>query len=428
MSQHTLADHPDLASADYPRPAGPIVVATDGSPGAAGALRAAMELSSIDGAEVLAVAVTAPTPVIIGDYGIAMPPLDNVEVRSRALQRDVSAQIAEVLGSDHNWRIVTHEGDPASVIARFARDSGARVIVAGLGHHDLMARIMGDEFALQLLRLSRLPLLAVPADFRYLPKRVAIACDFGDGSLQAARAALELFPAMTMLYVVHVAPSLDVQPEVLMSGITSTADLGPAFEKFIDALGVPRGIAVESITLNGKPSRALLDFVQSAHLDAVVTGSRGGGFLDRIMVGSTATSLIRGAQCSVLGVPTSYRQRLVTVEQGKAEIPVEASAGWGELLETFTQRNAGRTVSIEVDDPEFGAQFQVSGYPFLGASWDHNDRRVELMVGELGEAERHLSRGITEVHAVDVLRDAKGRDIALRVAHGAGQTLLLIER
>jgi hypothetical protein len=233
---------------------------------------------------------------------------------------------------------------------------------------------------------------------------------------------------MTMLYVVHVAPSLDVQPEVLMSGITSTADLGPAFEKFIDALGVPRGIAVESITLNGKPSRALLDFVQSAHLDAVVTGSRGGGFLDRIMVGSTATSLIRGAQCSVLGVPTSYRQRLVTVEQGKAEIPVEASAGWGELLETFTQRNAGRTVSIEVDDPEFGAQFQVSGYPFLGASWDHNDRRVELMVGELGEAERHLSRGITEVHAVDVLRDAKGRDIALRVAHGAGQTLLLIER
>lgn len=428
MSQHTLSAHSDPAAEAGARPAGPIVVATDGSPGAVGALRAAMELSAVDHAAVIAVAVTAPTPVVIGDYGIAMPPLDTSEVRRHALQRDVGAQIADLFGRDHDWRIETPEGDPASVIARIARDRGARAIVAGLGHHDLMSRLMGDEVALQLLRLSRQPVLAVPADFRFLPKRIALACDFGDGSLRAGRAALELFPAIAMLYVVHVAPELDVQPEALMSGITAAADLGPAFEKFIDALGVPRGIAIESITLTGKPSRALLDFVQSAHLDAVVTGSRGGGFLDRIMVGSTATSLIRGAPCTVLGVPTSYRQRVVTVAQGTEMIPAEVSAGWGELLETFTQRNAGRTVSLEVDDPEFGAQCQVSGYPFLGASWDHNDRRVELMLGELGEAERHLSRGITEVHAIDVLRDTEGRDLALRVAHGAGQTLLLIER
>jgi len=192
---------------------------------------------------------------------------------------------------------------------------------------------------------------------------------------------------------------------------------------------VPSGIAIETMTLHGKPSRAILDFAKSAHLDAVVTGSRGGGFLDRMMVGSTATGIIRGAECAVLGVPTSYRRRSVTLvmpEKVTGE-PVE-SEHWAGQLEVFTQRNAGRTVSLEVDDPELGAQFQVSGYPLLGASYDHHDRRVELMLGELGESERHLSRGITNVRAVEVMRDADGRDVALRVAHGEGQTLLLIER
>ncbi len=147
------------------------------------------------------------------------------------------------------------------------------------------------------------------------------------------------------------------------------------------------------------------------------------------MVGSTATGIIRGAECAVLGVPTLYRRRIVSqvTPEKVSGVPAEA-AQWAGQLEVFTQRNAGRTVSLEVDDPELGAQFQVSGYPFLGASYDHNDRRVELMLGELGESERHLSRGISDVRAVEVMRDAEGRDVALRVAHGEGQTLLLIER
>jgi nucleotide-binding universal stress UspA family protein len=429
MSPTVLSSGPSLAADTVQRQLGPIVVATDGSAGAVGALRAASELAAVSATNVIVVGVLEPMPIVVADYGITMPPVESVTVRRRVLHDAIKAQLDEILGTGHGWTIELQEGHPATLISRVARDYNARVLILGLGHHDLVDRLMGGEIALQVLRMARVPVLAVPRDFRHIPKRIAVACDFSEGSQQAARAALDVFPALTMVYLVHVEPRLDIQPEALLAGIGSAEDLDAAFAKFVTAMEIPSGIAIETMTLHGKPSRAILDFAKSAHLDAVVTGSRGGGFIDRIMVGSTATGIIRGAECAVLGVPTLYRRRIVTqvIPEKVHGEPVEAER-WAGDLEVFTQRNAGRMVSLEVDDPELGAQFQVNGYPFLGASYDHNDRRVELMLGELGESERHLSRGITDVRAVEVLRDAEGRDVALRVAHGDGQTLLLIDR
>lgn len=46
------------------------------------------------------------------------------------------------------------------------------------------------------------------------------------------------------------------------------------------------------------------------------------------------------------------------------------------------------------------------------------------MFGALGDVGRHLTRGIGGVTRVDILRTEAGRDIALRIGHGIGQTLL----
>jgi hypothetical protein len=110
-----------------------------------------------------------------------------------------------------------------------------------------------------------------------------------------------------------------------------------------------------------------------------------------------------------------------------AEPPVVASIPeneWGTELDEFTRRNLGRRGTLEVDDPEIGAQAQEFDYPLLGVTFDEHDRKVELMFGEGGSTRRHLGRGIGDVTSVDVLRDERGRDLALRIAHGAGQTLL----
>ena len=93
-------------------------------------------------------------------------------------------------------------------------------------------------------------------------------------------------------------------------------------------------------------------------------------------------------------------------------------------LDDFSRRNFGRRGTLEVDDPEIGAQAQEFDYPFLGVTYDPHDGQVEVMVGELGNVGRHLTRGIGNVSTIDVLRNDRGRDVALRIAHGAGQTLL----
>ena len=99
---------------------------------------------------------------------------------------------------------------------------------------------------------------------------------------------------------------------------------------------------------------------------------------------------------------------------------------WAEEFAAFTKRNAGRRASLEVDDPEFGAQAQEHDYPFLGVAYDHHDDRVEIMLGDFIGVQRHLTRGISGVKSVDRLIDGNGRDRILRIAHGDGQTILTL--
>ncbi|HEX6747113.1 MAG TPA: DUF5335 family protein [Longimicrobium sp.] len=94
------------------------------------------------------------------------------------------------------------------------------------------------------------------------------------------------------------------------------------------------------------------------------------------------------------------------------------------LLRDFTARNAGRLTRLEEDGPELGAQVEESSTPLRGIAYDPHGRSVEIMLGDLGTPEGHLTRSIANVESVDLVTDALGRDAALRIAHDDGQTLL----
>jgi hypothetical protein len=79
---------------------------------------------------------------------------------------------------------------------------------------------------------------------------------------------------------------------------------------------------------------------------------------------------------------------------------------------------------LEVDDPEIGSQAEVTDYPFLGADFDRQTGRVEIMLGDAEPDGRHLTHSTSGVTSVDVLVDANNKDAVLRLAHGSGQTLL----
>jgi hypothetical protein len=97
---------------------------------------------------------------------------------------------------------------------------------------------------------------------------------------------------------------------------------------------------------------------------------------------------------------------------------------WAAELHKFTNRNAGRTTKLEIDNPDFGAQAQELGFPLRGIAYDAKDGQVLITLGDQGKADRHLTHAIKNADAIYVLVDMRGRDEALAISHNNAQTLL----
>jgi hypothetical protein len=176
--------------------------------------------------------------------------------------------------------------------------------------------------------------------------------------------------------------------------------------------------------LSGDPAVQLLGYTTTYSPDLIIAGSHGHNFLTRLMIGSVSTRLLRDSRRSVLIVPPIDGPGFLD------EMPEERGRfsfyEWAERLEEFSRRNTGRSAILEVIDPDIGAQIEERGVPFMGASFDPRDGRVHIMCGSTGSG--HLTRSISGVTAIQLLKDGSGQDAFLRVAHGRGQTLLALER
>jgi len=418
-----------LAELDARSPrSGPLVVASDGTESSSPALEAAFELSRHTKSAVRVVAVLEAIPSFAWEFGAFSPLPDLMTSAREQLLIRVRAQVVDVAGAGVDWTIDVRDGDPATEIARVASESHARLLILGVRHRGIVDRFLARETALRTMRWSRTPVLVVPGGFSSMPASMLFATDFTPASVMAARTALEVFQTISMIHVVHVSPlPTQVPPHFLAWVPLLEESVAPRFERVKAELGAPPRVTVECVQLEGKPSSQILNFARSAQVDLIVTGSRGGGFIDRLLMGSTSRGLVRGVPCAVLIVPTPANLDVpyALLEPEHAPIPPDR---WASELQAFTSRNAGRRVSIEVDDPEFGAQSQESGYPLLGVAYDHHDRRVEIMVGDFKGTAHHLTRGIDHVQSIDLMRDASGRDWILRIAHGEGQTILTLNR
>jgi nucleotide-binding universal stress UspA family protein len=403
--------------------ASPVIIATDGRDQSDPALIAGRILAGDDEGAMRIVTVVRPMPIVSPEAGVSVSP--DVEASRRAEQKRMALeQMRRTWAGDAPADVEVYDGDAATTIAELAHAANASLIVAGLGRHRVMDRLFGDETALRMIRVAGVPILAVAPGLNHAPRRVVVAIDFSETSLRAARLALDLAAPGAIVYLAHVAPRDAMSYDWSRHGPSYHDDAGYALQKIRDQLVVPEGMTAQRILLHGDPATELLAFAASVHADLIATGSHGHGFVARLLIGSVTTRILRCTTCSVLTVP--HRAAMTRVRT-TAEPPVAVAIPrpeWSRQLDEFSRRNVGRRGVLEVDDPEIGAQAQENDYPLLGATFDPHDQRVELMFGDLGDVNRHLSRGIGGVSSIDVLRDDRGRDIALRIAHGVGQTLL----
>jgi len=140
-------------------------------------------------------------------------------------------------------------------------------------------------------------------------RTVVAATDFSSTAARALQQAAELAHERgARLVLVHVT---GLQPFSL--GGPRPAALPPDFEsavreaaqKRLDAAAaeVPvEGLEMETVLENGTPSERLVEVAEREHADLVVLGTRGLSGLRHLLLGSTASAVVRGAPCPVLTV------------------------------------------------------------------------------------------------------------------------------
>ena len=282
--------------------AGPYLIATDGSYRADGALRAAELLGTRYGAPASVVSVLEPFPLVSPEVQLPLTPELEAERRAERLGA-VREQLLRMTGGERTWPLELRQGSPPVEILEKVRTADAKLIIVGLGRHNVVDRLFGDETALQLLRTASVPVLAVPSRLGYLPKRAIVAMDFSVSAIRAARISLEMLQEHGVLYLVHVIPR-DLETAVWESMQDEYGKtVQTAFDQVTRQLAIPTSITVETIILRGDPAHEVLQFASRVSADLIAAGSHGYGFFSRLLLGSVATKLLRGATCAVLGVP-----------------------------------------------------------------------------------------------------------------------------
>ncbi len=402
-----------------------MVVATDGSPASLGALRLGIRLKEHHDTDLEILGIVEPIPVFDAGFLVAVPEVELYESRQEALRLDIMDRIEEAGGEAQGERVRVEAGLPAPRIVRRAEEIGASLIVMGLGRHRPMDRIFGAETALQVVRLSRIPVLAVPHTSSTLPTSAALGVDFSGFSQRGAQAALEVLRDPWEIHLVHVMSGMEFLPTVSEEWRTDyEGELQERLSEVARKLPASGGSKVHTQVLEGEPAHELLAFVKSRGVELLVAGSHGLSFVGRLLMGSVSTRIIRGARVPVLVIPPLD----LAPEVERAGPGSGTLHPWVRELQEFTAANAGCRTTLELDDPEVGAQECGRDFPLWGVDYDPRSGRVDIMLGRSGTVEGHLTHSLPNPQSVEVIRGEEGRDQGLRIRFPRGQILLRIHR
>lgn len=285
-----------------------VLLATDGSPSAVAAARVAHALATQHHALVHVVSVVdtrgAPIPPPL-DMALALGDAVGGSELHREQERSVRAELSGTLGEPIAWPVRIMLGSPSTAIVQEAHHVGAVLIVVGLRRHGRLDRAVRDETTLNIMRTAACPVLGVVAEQDELPRRILAAVDFSEGSLLALRAGRAVAGPGATLVLAYVQPMTAFLND---EGEGTIHDLGvrAGFAQLARDVG-EEGITFDHVVLHHAPPQsvgeALLEYADEANCDLITGGSVQHSRLDRWMVGSVSTEMVRDGRRSVLIVP-----------------------------------------------------------------------------------------------------------------------------
>jgi universal stress protein E len=378
-------------------------------------------------------AVTVIEPVTV--YGGVMDIVPATELMSPYFadvqEEGVKRHLREIFGGDEGWTLETRFGLAAREITQAARDADATLVIVDAAPRRALRHAVSGIRALQVVRGLPCPVVSVTSEFAALPRQIVAAVDFSPASIRAVQAAMLFADEHATIALVH--DPFPIHLEHTLTDRTGAVIGGEVEELFHRLLAELRGYAPPTVRLTtkileGRIAPEILRVADEQHADLIVAGTHGPNPVERLFVGSVAAGLLHLAHCTVLVSPAPPAGEFVRLEARMSDTAVTVNrAEWKDVLESVSRRNAGRRVSIEEDDPAFGAQVEAHGYVLRGAAYDPNDRRVEIMLGAPGRPGTHLTRTIEEAETLAINTTPHGEDRAIAIGHDQGQTLVLFE-
>lgn len=284
---------------------GPVLLATKPYNGLDAPLAIARWLSAREERELHVVTVLEQPNGIADAAG--MPPLPLRYYQEERLS--LAKELRRALTLDGTGRDLPHvdvlEGPTAQAIVDLARARGARVIVIGTGKHDAVGRVVYGERALDIVTLADRPVLIVPRDAVARSVALAVvAVDFSAASSRAARAALPMLSSGSRLVLMHVRSAVTEKGELTERrefAYEHSCEL--RFREFLRQLPSLPGIVVETRYLRGDPAATVVAFANANAAGLIACGRAGHSFVQRMLVGSVSSAIVRHASCPVLVAP-----------------------------------------------------------------------------------------------------------------------------
>jgi nucleotide-binding universal stress UspA family protein len=279
-----------------------ILVAAAGDRESLGALQLAAALAQRDRARVMLLGVTTPFPQNLSTVVSIREPVAIDEAGRRALLEELRTSVRQ-LPDAARWAKRVVIGFPADSIAEEASRWDASLIVLGIGRHGRLKRLLGRETAVAVMRRAHVPVLAAHPSATSLPRHAIAAVDFTRASNAAAELASRLLAIGGTLTVAHVCAFGDATArdgdliDLYRTGAQAKMD------ELVDGLRRSTQRPVRSEMLSGEPAEALLTHAKRSRADLIAMGGHELGLMDRILLGSVRTQIVRGARCSVLIAP-----------------------------------------------------------------------------------------------------------------------------
>jgi nucleotide-binding universal stress UspA family protein len=284
-----------------------IVIATDGTSQSDGAVRVGRALAQRDGFSADLLSVVEPMPVFPTE-AIVLPDIQHLNTIAREGRAEtLLKQRDRTHPGIRDWPFDIESGPRVETIVARAERADAALILLGVGAHGVGARLMQRETAVRVMRTARCPVLALPGDAWGVPHSAIVAVDFTESSDHAALTALSLLGHRGTLYLAHVLPRVvipqgDPRPFEQLTGASSPLAQLQALER---RLAPPPSVRVEHVLLHGEAAHEIVAFAAHHAVDMIAAGAHGKSALERFVLGSVSTSLIRTAPCWVLVAPPS---------------------------------------------------------------------------------------------------------------------------